>query len=227
MKKIQKLMLISLFAACHPLSAITKEKEYLDKMYTHHSTNRSDINEHLPVLYKLAKECSSVTEIGIRSMVSTWAVLKGLSENELIDKIYVGIDLNYPPKKTLEVARKLSEVNGINFTFVRGNDMQIDIEPVDMLFIDSLHTYCHLIYELEKFSPKVKKYITLHDTSAPWGDIDDSEYHGDYSEYPQHINRTKRGLWPAVEDFLKSHPEWKLHERRVNNHGFTILKRIK
>jgi hypothetical protein len=66
----------------------------------------------------------------------------------------------------------------------------------------------------------------MHDTSEPFGDRDDNEYYGDYSEYPTHIDRSKRGLWPAVEDFLKKHPEWTVHERYYNNHGFTVLKRV-
>jgi hypothetical protein len=103
--------------------------------------------------------------------------------------------------------------------------MYVDIEPTELLFIDSLHTYAHLTYELEKFSPKATKYIAMHDTSAPWGDTDDDEYHGDYSEYPPEIDRTKRGLWPAVLDFLNKHPEWTLKERRENSHGLTILQR--
>ena len=103
--------------------------------------------------------------------------------------------------------------------------MDIDIPPAEMLFIDSLHTYCHLTYELEKFSPKISKVIAMHDTSEPWGDADDSDYRGDYSEYPLYIDRSKKGLWSAVEDFLERHPEWILQERLFNNHGFTILRR--
>jgi len=67
----------------------------------------------------------------------------------------------------------------------------------------------------------------MHDTSDPWGTIDDfQQYSGDYSEYPPEIDRTKRGLWAAVEDFLVRHPEWKLRERRLNCHGLTTLERI-
>jgi len=104
--------------------------------------------------------------------------------------------------------------------------MTIEMEPVDMIFIDSLHTYCHLTYELETFSPKVAKFIAMHDTSEPWGDAEDDTYHGDYSEYPAWIDRTKKGLWPAVEDFLARHPEWKLKSRVFNRHGFTVLERL-
>jgi len=60
----------------------------------------------------------------------------------------------------------------------------------------------------------------------PWGDRDGDDYFGDYSEYPAEYDRTKRGLWPAVQDFLQRHPEWSLYERHFNNHGFTILRRV-
>ncbi len=203
-----------------------EEKRQLDQLYQRHCSTWSDICEHVSVLRNLAGECESVIEIGIRSMVSTWGVLKGLSENNQPMKRYLGIDLNYPPMDKLNEAKRLSKALDIDFNFLQADDMTIDIEPVDMLFIDSLHTYCHLTYELEKFSPKVKKYIAMHDTSEPWGDRDDTEYHGNYSEYPAEYSRTKRGLWPAVQDFLLRHPEWQLHERRMNNHGFTILKRV-
>jgi cephalosporin hydroxylase len=157
-------------------------------------------------------------------MVSSWAVLQGLSENPSDSRSYLGIDLASPPSEILNFAKWAAEESGILFSFQQANDMDVDIGLTEMLFIDSLHTYCHLTYELEKFSPKVSKFIAMHDTS--WGDIDDPAYHGDYSEYPPEYNRTKRGLWRAIEDFLQRHPEWTLYERRMNNYGFTILKRI-
>ena len=201
-------------------------KPTLKEMYDYHCNQISDIYEHVPVLYQLATECSSVVEIGIRSIVSTWGVLKGLSESPFENRSYLGIDLQYPPLDRLHLAKELAEQHQINFTFWLANDMHIDLQPTDMLFIDSLHTYCHLTYELEAFSSKVQKYICMHDTSDPWGNRDDIEYSGDYSEYPDFYNKEKRGLWPAVEDFLQRHPEWTLLERRTNNHGFTILKRL-
>lgn len=185
----------------------------------------SDINEHVSTLRQLAAECSSVVEIGLRTMVSSWGILQGLSESPAANRSYLGIDIDSPPIETLTLAKQLAEESGITFSFWQASDRDVDIEPTEMLFIDSLHTYCHLTYELEKFSPKVSKYIAMHDTSAPWGNIDDNAYHGDYSEYPPEYDRTKRGLWPAVEDFLQRHPEWTLYERHLNNHGFTILKR--
>jgi hypothetical protein len=198
----------------------------LNQQYVQARTTPSDINEHVIILRFLAKECSSVVEMGMRTMVSSWGILKGLSENPSPSCSYVGIDINVPPLDILTSAKQLAENHGISFTFCQANDMNIDIEPAELLFIDTLHTYCHLTYELEKFSPKISKYIAMHDTSSPWGTRDEDSYRGNFSEYPSEYNRVKRGLWPAVEDFLLRHPEWALYDRSFNNHGFTILKRV-
>lgn len=197
----------------------------LENLYFQAANQTSDINEHVPVLRNLSQDCSSVIEIGVRDMVSTWGLLLGLSESNSPHRYYLGIDLNAPPSHSLSAARSVSIRNEITFEFWIANDMNIQIPNTELLFIDSLHTYCHLTYELENFSPYVSKYIAMHDTSEPWSTVDDSEYHGDYSEYPNSYDRTKRGLWPAVEDFLAAHPDWILHHRLFNNHGLTILKR--
>lgn len=196
----------------------------LEFKYFVHSSQGSDIYEHLPILAEISQECESVTEIGVRSAVSTWGILKGLADSPFEKKQYLGIDLDVP--YCLDALQALSEDNQIQYEFLQANDMTIDIPETDFLFIDSLHTYCHLTYELEKFSSKARKYIAMHDTSPPWENQDDNTYHGNYSEYPSHFDKTKRGLWPAVVDFLEKHPEWKIKERRTNCHGFTILERV-
>lgn len=201
----------------------------LGKIYDYFAglpVNLCDIGEHMPLLKQLAKECPTVTEIGLGLIISTWGLLQGLSENTASERSYIGIDIVIPDSDNLDLASRLAEEEGINFRFVIGNDLYLEIEPTDLLFIDSMHTYCHLIHELETFSPKVRKYIAMHDTSEPWGDKDDEEYTGNYSEYPPQYDRDKRGLWPAISDFLSRHPEWSLQERHLNCHGFTILKRI-
>jgi hypothetical protein len=222
------LILILLVFACPFSAAAATPNAKLELTYHYEIASRtpSDINEHLFVLRSLAKECSSVVEIGLRTMVSSWGILMGLSESQSASRSYLGIDIAPPPVGILHIASRLAEANGISFNFVQANDMDIDIAPTEMLFIDSLHTYCHLTYELEKFSSKVSKYIAMHDTSDPWGNKNDGSYHGNYSEYPRTYNCAKQGLWPAVEDFLQRHPEWILYHRSFNNHGFTILKRL-
>lgn len=216
------LLFISLSFAVKSIAHPTTQTELKNK-YTLACLTPSDINEHVYVLRSLAKECGSVTEIGLRSMASSWGLLLGLSENTLPSRSYLGIDLEIPPLEILNEAKYLAKGNGISFEFWHANDMDVEIEQTDLLFIDSLHTYCHLMYELEKFSSKVSKYIVMHDTNLE--DLDCTAYCGNYSEYPPEYSRSKKGLWPAVVDFLHDHPEWALYDRRMNNYGLTILKR--
>lgn len=213
-----------LYFFCSTLCATQELSEELKREYIHACATRSPIYLHVPLLRELAKECASVIEIGLYEMTSSWGLLKGLSENPAPTKSYIGIDPRRPGP--LELAGKIAKAHEIQFQFWQENDMNVEIEPAELLFIDSLHTYCHLSYELEKFSPKITKYIAMHDTSAPWGERDDADYRGNFSEYPFWIPRNKQGTWSAVEDFLARHPEWDLHLRRLNCHGFTILKRI-
>lgn len=224
-KHLATLVFTLLFLFQFNLCKAAEKKSNLEDIYNFYCQTPYSINEHLPTLKMLAQECTAVIEIGVESVYSTWGILYGLSESSGENRTYLGIDIASPPSDKLKLAESLAIENGINFRFLQADDMDVDIDYADMLFIDSLHTYCHLTYELEKFSPNVKKYIVLHDTSPPWENTDDWVYKGNYSEYPAHINRNKRGLWPAVVDFLKNHPEWTLHARYLNNHGLTILKR--
>lgn len=198
----------------------------LKDVYERYCRTPSDINEHLPLLQSLAAQCSTVAEIGIRDVVSTWALLQGLSESSEKNCSYLGIDIVPPLEKPFQLAKVLAELNDIDFSFWEKNDMEINFPLTDLLFIDSLHTYRHLSYELETFAPMVRKYIAMHDTSDPWGNSDEPCYGVNESAYPAYINCHKRGLWPAVADFLDNHPEWILFDRRYNNHGFTVLMRI-
>lgn len=199
---------------------ITLEEKFLNAC-----SIKSDINEHVPIFYKYALECDSVVEIGVRSIVSSWGFLHGLKKGSK----YIGIDLNNPGE--LHLMKELAEKNEINFKFIAKNDMLIDPEEIgktDILFIDSLHTYAHLTYELEKFHHLSEKYLMFHDSSPPWENVDDTEYHGNFSEYPESIDKTKRGIWPAISDFLERHGDiWKLKQRLTNNHGLVILEKIR
>jgi hypothetical protein len=39
------------------------------------------------------------------------------------------------------------------------------------------------------------------------------------------VEEIRKGLWPAVAEFLENHPEWSLRERFVNNNGLTVLEK--
>ena len=52
------------------------QSKYTSLCYTY-----SDINEHLPTLYRYASQCESILELGVRGCVSSWAFAFGLLSN--------------------------------------------------------------------------------------------------------------------------------------------------
>lgn len=209
--------------------AAASSSSLLENLYKRALTDPSDVRDHIEDHARLARECEVVLEVGVRDMVSTWGMLWGLAHNEKTVKKYIGVDLSFPTGVTWRHFLLSCETAHVDCVFLDQNDMSLvpaDIGPVDMLFIDALHTYSHVMYELTTFHNQVRKYIALHDTSAPWGDVDEP-YSGDYSEYPAWIDKTKRGVFTAVLDFLAMHPtEWVMTFRKKNSNGYTLLERV-
>jgi hypothetical protein len=174
----------------------------------------SDINEHLPTLKEYAEKCDHITEMGVRWIVSTYAFLSGRP------KTLISIDIQHPNTwdASLTPVQKYALEENINFSFMLGNTLEIDIEQTDLLFIDTWHAYKQLKGELERHHLKVNKYIILHDTS-------NYEFCDETSYEMWGWKGENKGLWPAIEEFLQSNPEWKLHKRYINNNGLTILER--
>lgn len=222
------LLLLCLEASKQTNQEILAQQEIL-KSYQSYSLldpKECDICEHLKHLRRLAKDSETVVELGTRDMVSTLGLLLGLTENGNAIKKYCGVDLKYPPQGTFRKVTRWCKSSEIDFEFIIANDLEIEPIDCDLLFIDTLHTYQHLTVELEKFSSKVKKYIAMHDTDLPWGWADEPNYTNIESCYPDWINPLKKGLYPAVEDFLARHPEWVKAEQYTICYGFTVLKRV-
>ena len=53
----------------------------IERKYNKLCHTRSDINEHLPTLFKYASGCESIFETGVRGCVSSWALISGLLNN--------------------------------------------------------------------------------------------------------------------------------------------------
>lgn len=169
--------------------------------YQHHCSTPSDIWEHLPVLNKLANSCDHVTEFGVRWGASTTAFLASRARLVSYDIVF------YPEARVLfEQASR----EGRDARFINASTLDInDIDPTDMLFIDTLHTRDQLRHELRTFAHRVGRYIAMHDTTL----------FGDRGE------DGGPGLWEAIELFLQGNGDWKLMERYTNNNGLTVLER--
>jgi len=185
-----------------------------------------DINEHLPILLAYTKQCNSVVECGIRNIVSSYAFSAGLVGNP--NNTYSLIDPFKDAQIDIFIEKCKSE--GVNATFYETSDLDIQLIPTDLLFIDTWHVYGQLKRELNYWNLSVKKFIILHDTTVD--EIDGETIRCGMNPIQQSndtgipIEEINRGLWSAVIEFLQDHPEWKIDLRLVNNNGLTILKRI-
>ena len=119
--------------------------------------------------------------------------------------------------------------NNIDFRFIEQDVLEADIAPTDLLFIDTWHVYKQLTQELKLHSPKVRKWIIMHDTT--------SCAHRDEEGYEKHLGEKfanpplegypqGKGIWPAIEEFIhRNSQDWKILERFTNCQGLTILER--
>ncbi len=167
-------------------------KEQIHEKYLIAANTPSDINQHLPTLLKYANLCEHITEMGVRGVVSTWAFLESSASK------VIAIDI-------LNVA--VPEVRKL--TFICADDLQIEIEPTDMLFVDTRHCYVQCIQELNLHAKNVRKFIAFHDTNI----------------FGEHGDDGGKGLNYAINEFMKNNSQWSLEFVATNNNGLTIIKR--
>ena len=159
----------------------------------------SDINEHCDTLKQLASESDVVIEFGMRHGVSTVALLAGQP------KRLISYDFNQDP-----IAEVLKRQQGdTEFSFVQGDSLSVQIEPCDLLFIDTRHTADQLTQELQRHAGKVRRRIVLHDTQI----------------FGERGEDGGPGLLPALRRFLKEQPEWSVVSHTQTNHGLTVISR--
>ena len=162
----------------------------------------SDINEHLPTLLKYAKECDEIIEMGVRDVVSTWALLAARPKRlESWDILF---------HNNMNIALKEAYKENLDFKFVIADTTKASVQGADMLFIDTLHNYEQMKKELEIHPPKIRKYICFHDTVS----------YASRNEVGHGI-----GILPAIKEFLAEHQEWKIKESFNNNNGFLVIER--
>ena len=190
---------------------------------------KSDINQHLPTLCKYAKECTSVMELGVRGVVSTWAFLWGLLQNQksYVPRILIVNDIQ---KCNLDELMKASRHLPVVVKAHWGSDLEMPIDhAVDLVFIDTWHVYGQLKRELERFAPYARKYIIMHDTET-FGRTGEAKRKGNVKDMMRQTGYTQdeveKGLLYALEEFMEAHAdEWEVAEVFTNNNGLTVLRR--
>ena len=175
----------------------------LQAEYDHYCKEVIDLHEHMPTLKRYAQECSHITELGTRFVVSAYAFMMGKP------KKLVTYDIVVHPN--IWKADSIAKENGIEFAFMERDTTNTEIEPTDLLFVDSKHSYLQVKTELALHAGKVRKYIIFHDTVS-------YAYHDE--------DAPTGGIMPAINEFLASHPEWKIKENYTNCNGLMIIERV-
>jgi len=194
------------------------------------------------LLREYAVRSKHITEFGVFwATGSTWALLAGLSSRR--DQGTLRCYDPFAPGTPAITARlwlavSLGQALQVDMAFSSVSSIDARIEPTELLYIDSFHTYCLLRYELAQHADNVLNFIVIDDTTTwEWT----SEF-GTESSHTTHVGeflkpciaegeeacaaRCRVGLWPAIHEFLSQHSEWTVRERHSEGHGITILQRL-
>lgn len=187
---------------------------------------KSDINEHLPIIAQYASQSKSILLAGVGRGEAVWAALKGLLEGG--GKRLLVSDQRPPPlwRRVEEIAK----ANTIQLDFHSGNSLTIPLggEIFDLVLIDTWHVYGQMKRELALFTPHCNGVMMMHDTTV-------DEFVGETirqkgnpfveskrSGFP--VTEICTGIWPAIQEFLDTNPNYGLVKRLTNCNGLTILK---
>jgi len=145
---------------------------------------------------KYSSMVNSVVEFGVYTGLSTAAFIQGGAQKirsyDITDK-YLTV---------LPELRKAASTLGIDFEFIIGNSLSVEIEDTDLLFIDTVHEKDYCLNELNRHHSRVRKFIMLHDVTS----------------FP--------GVLLAAKDFLFDHPEWKIFDWDMRGCGLLVLHRV-
>lgn len=193
--------------------------------YNLFSSTTSEINEHLPTLHNLAKECEFVIEFGVCHGKSTRAFLASGVKLRSYD---VWIE-----PRVLELFNHSRSI-GNDVQYIQSNTISIEIDECDMLFIDTWHHYYQLRKELKLHANKVKKYLVFHDTVSCGSSGEEWESWGNgskinYQRLCEDLDTNKIdniGINSAIFEFMSENHNWVVKKHYKNNNGLTILENI-
>lgn len=183
-----------------PRAATTVSPDDVERKYRNAIQECGDIRDHLPTLRYYATQSNHVTEMGVRFVCSSWALLAGRPQRMI----------SYDVKRSPEMAELERIGHAVcDFQLKICDVLSIDIEETDLLFIDTRHTYEQLSQELARHAPRAKRWIVLHDT----------ETFGTRGE-----DDLEPGIWRAVEELVAT-GDWSVVQRFNHCNGLTVLAR--
>jgi len=179
---------------------MTHKANTIEDLYQVHCNTWSDIQHHLGILRYFASKCAVVLELGMRTGVSTCALLSG-------GPVVHSIDL----ERNDEAVKQLAWLCPNMFVFHQGSSLQDWPIEADLILFDTVHTYAHLKKELQFNAHNARRYMIFHDTWTFRWDGEDG---------------TKPGLLDAISPYYEGpSPTWKKILDLDNCCGLMVLER--
>lgn len=169
----------------------------LEEFYTREAARPLQMSAHMAKLRELATGLDHAIEFGVRGGASTSALLLGAQRVT-----------SYDVRET-QRARELEKIAGPRWTYRLQDSKIAPVEPCDLLFIDSLHTFRQCDAELKRHGDSATTYIVFHDTVS-WGERGE---------------RGEVGISPAIDAFLARDQSWKVFYQTPASGGFLALVR--
>lgn len=152
-----------------------------------------DISEQAQALFDIAVRCDRVTEFGSRygdsGKVFLAAEVKSLVCYDLVD-LCAG-----------KILKEMADSKGIDFQYIIADTSKVQIEPTDLLFLDTVHNVKQILAELQN-AAQVGKFLVFHDSNEV------------------EVER-------AILNFLLDNSDWVFHSRVKEGVGLAVLSRLR
>lgn len=171
----------------------------LDQVFEWTKSQPRDMEIHMDRFRELASKCEHVTAMVKRR---EWDVALLAGRPKAL-RVYTT-----EPNPVHEKLRSLC--NGTDYRSTSADLLSLsEIEETDLLVIHTVHQADRLYAELDRFAPKVRRWIFLRST-------------GMYGELGE---PSGPGLLPAMRRYLRERPEWSVIEHKPEQYGYTLWSR--
>jgi hypothetical protein len=174
------------------------EHPSIEKWYEVARTNPSDFHEHVVTIKELADKCEVVSEVAMWGKPSLVALCA--SNAKAVH--------SYSPIEKGEW-HKLKELENDRLQ-TRKLDPSQEVEPTDLLFVDTHHTAQTVFDQLNANKDAVRKYMAVHTTETFGEKGDDGS----------------PGVLVGIRKFVHENREWTVIRHDRNNHGLIVLSRL-
>jgi len=153
-----------------------------------------DMYRRMDFIQEKFKGIETITEFGPFQGCSTsaWLMLRP-KKFTTVDQ---GTTLN------IELFKQAANEIGVDFKFILGNDLEIDIDPCELLFIDTVHSQEHTYLELKRHAHNVSKYLVFHD-----------------------VNPERFGTLAGIEQWRQENSGWETDYIDYDDCGFMVLRK--